>query len=663
MKLIRLNNLKKVFGFSSALTSTDEMRLKPLTISFSQDQAHLEKEFLEEYAVKSQGAFRFAMILALIFYDLFAILDKSTVPEIYQQIWFIRFGIVTPVLIIGFIFSFSKLFLKFGQITISTVWFITGGGIIYMNIIMAGEGIYSYYAGLMLIFFFGYTFVRARFLNSVLIGWVLFLAYILTSYLYTDLSANHLKITGAFFLSANLIGMFINYTLEVNARRDFFMRKLVALEQEKVVAANESLEKRVIDRTTQLTKTNRELNKEIKTRIQYEEERNKLESQLFQMQKMETIGTLAGGIAHDFNNILTPILGYTEMALEELDEENTLRYDVEQIHNAALRAKDLVQQILTFSRQVDIDKRPIYMDKVIREVLSLIKASFPSNIEIVLDLDPNCGTVMADATQIHQVIMNLCTNASHAMKELGGTLKVDLYTIKADRETVRKIPKLKIGTYICISVNDSGHGMDKQTLERIFEPFFTKKEVGSGSGLGLSVVHGIVNSFDGAITVNSEPGKGANFKVYLPQHGEGLETSEKANGKNIKGKEHILFIDDEEEITFMGKRMLEGLGYTVNIFTKSIDALKDFTTDPDRYDLIVTDQTMPYMLGTDLIDKLKEIRPDIKAVIITGFGDSITEEVAKDKGIDAIVIKPLILSKFSTLIRKILDKKVTKKIQ
>ncbi len=243
MKISKVNSFKKVFGFGSVLASADELKLKPINIAFSKEHAHLEKEFLREYAVKSQGAFRFAMILALIFYDLFAILDKSTVPDIYQQIWIIRFGIVTPVLIIAFFFSFNKLFLKFGQITIALVWFITGGGIIYMNIIMSGVGIYSYYAGLMLIFFFGYTFVRARFLNSVLIGWVLFLGYMLTSYFYTDLSANHLKITGAFFLSANLIGMFINYTLEVNARRDFFMRKLVAIEQEKVVAANESLVK------------------------------------------------------------------------------------------------------------------------------------------------------------------------------------------------------------------------------------------------------------------------------------------------------------------------------------------------------------------------------------------------------------------------------------
>lgn len=656
---ILLKNLKKIFGIHH-LASPSTVRLNRLTLSFSGEQAHLESEFLDEYAYKSQGAFRFAMILALIFYDLFALLDVNLVPEVYKEIWFIRFAIVSPVLIIAFFFSFNKLFLKFGQITINIVWLITGGGIIYMNVVMSSVGIYSYYAGLMLIFFFGYTFVRARFLNAVFIGWVLFFAFVFTSYFYTEVEPNHLKITSAFFLSANLIGMFINYTLEINDRRDFLMRKLLEKEQEKVTAANESLERRVIERTSQLTKTNKELNKEIKRRLQFEEERNNLESQLFQLQKLETIGTLAGGIAHDFNNILTPILGYTEMALEELSEDDNLRYDIEQINNAAIRAKDLVQQILTFSRQVDIDKKPLELHHVIREVLSLVKASFPANIEIIQDLNPDCGTVLADATQIHQIIMNLCTNGSHAMAEFGGTLKVELFTKEVTRNLVRKIPKLKVKTYVCISISDTGHGMDKETMERIFEPFYTKKEVGSGSGLGLSVVHGLVNSFNGAITVDSKPGKGSTFTIYFPQHSESQNKITPSNEKLRKGKEHILFIDDEEEITFMGKRMLEGLGYTVTVHTNSLVAYENFVSNPKVYDLVVSDQTMPNMLGTDLISKMKELRPDLKAIIITGFGDSITEELAKDKGINAIVIKPLILSKFSSLIRKILDKKELK---
>lgn len=667
--------LSRVKGFTGYdISSSQGMKLNSFTLRFIGSQAHFEEEFLGDYYQRTIKQFRFSMILALVFYNFFGFLDTALVTatdtntesityETYQALLIIRFAIATPILLLALGLSFTKPFKKYFQLAVSIAWFVTGFGIIVMNQLVSADGVYSYYAGLILIFVFGYTFIKARFLNAFILGSMLTIAYWISAGVLLETPKTTFIINNFFIIGTSIIGMFTNYSQESTYRLNFYMRKLVALEQEKVIAANESLEKRVVDRTTQLTKTNRELNKEIKRRLQYEEERNRLESQLFQMQKMETIGTLAGGIAHDFNNILTPILGYTEMALEELDEENSLRYDIEQIHNAALRAKDLVQQILTFSRQVDVDKKPIHLDKVIREVLSLVKASFPSNIEIILDLDPNCGTVMADTTQIHQVIMNLCTNAYHSMLEGGGTLKIELYVTRVNRDFVNKNPKLKIGNYICASITDTGHGMDKDTIGRIFEPFFTKKEVGQGSGLGLSVVHGIVNSFDGIITVDSKENKGSNFTIYLPQHSEGQGASEKIDGKVRKGTEHILFIDDEEEITFMGKRMLEGLGYSVSIHTKSLTALEDFMANPKKYNLVVSDQTMPNMLGTDLIDRFKKIQPDIKAIIITGFGDSITEEVAKDKGIDAIVIKPLILSKFSTLIRKILDKKVTKKTQ
>jgi len=262
---------------------------------------------------------------------------------------------------------------------------------------------------------------------------------------------------------------------------------------------------------------------------------------------------------------------------------------------------------------------------------------------------------MADATQIHQVIMNLSTNAYHSMMDTGGTLKISLKSIEANQAMVRKIPKLELKTYICTTVQDNGHGMDKQTLTRIFEPFFTKKEVGVGSGLGLSVVHGIVSSYEGAITADSEVGKGTTFNIYLPQYSSGDSDNNLKRKRVQKGKEHILFVDDEEEITFMGKRMLESLGYSVNVHTKSLTALEEFTSNPGIYDLLVTDQTMPHMLGTELIRKVRELKPGIKTIIITGYGDSISEEVKIMENIDAVVIKPLILSNFSNLIRKVLD--------
>ncbi|MEA1898946.1 MAG: ATP-binding protein, partial [Bacteroidota bacterium] len=487
--------------FPTDLTSSHGMRLNPITLSFKAPQKTLEKEFLYNYYTRSLFQFRFALILALIFYDLFAFLDSAVVPEADNVLWIVRFYIVTPVLLLAMGLSFAKSFHKYMQAIIMVAWGITGFGIIIMTHIVSGKGVYSYYAGLILIFIFGYTFIRARFINASIIGWLLVIIYEIDALWISPIPRDTFMINNFFFIGANIIGMFTNYSQELSFRRDFYLKKLLIAEQEKVTAANAALEKRVKERTVQLTSANIELNKEIEQRKLHEEERNKLEVQLLQLQKMETIGTLAGGIAHDFNNILTPILGYTEMAMEELEEDSNLMYDIEQIYNAAIRAKDLVQQILTFSRQVEVDKKPLQMHQVITEVMNLVKASFPSNIQIIQNLDPSCGTIMADATQIHQVIMNLSTNAYHAMMDSGGTLKISLKAIEANQAMVRKIPKLELKTYICTTIEDSGHGMDKQTLIRIFEPFFTKKEVGVGSGLGLSVVHGIINSYEGAITV------------------------------------------------------------------------------------------------------------------------------------------------------------------
>jgi signal transduction histidine kinase/ActR/RegA family two-component response regulator len=438
------------------------------------------------------------------------------------------------------------------------------------------------------------------------------------------------------------------------------MRILLEKEQEKVQTANNALEKRVQDRTRQLTLANKDLKNEIEIRMRHEKEKTQLEGQLIQLQKMETIGTLAGGIAHDFNNILTPILGYTEMAIEELSDESTLKYDMEQINSAATRGKDLVQQILTFSRQVDFDKKPLRLDQVVTEVLKLMRASFPSNIEIKQELDTECGTVLADSTQMHQIIMNLCTNAYHAMLGKGGVLTVRLDKKKLGMKQFNGSAKMQKGTYIRLNISDTGHGMDKQTVERIFEPFFTKKEVGSGSGLGLSVVHGIVSNNNGTIVVESEPGRGSSFIIYLPQHTETYVDEQETQQELKKGKGSILFVDDEKEITFMGKRMLESLGYTVDIKTDSEEALKDFKNDPYKYDLLVTDQAMPKLMGTELIGELKQIRPELKTIIITGYQESIPASTIKQFGIADVISKPLILSEFSILIGKVLNQDIKK---
>jgi len=256
---------------------------------------------------------------------------------------------------------------------------------------------------------------------------------------------------------------------------------------------------------------------------------------------------------------------------------------------------------------------------------------------------------------LHQIIMNLCTNAVHAMKDQGGILELSLKAMAITGKMAKEIPNLKKGKYIILTISDTGHGMDSVTRKRIFEPFFTKKEVGSGSGLGLSVVHGIVNNYDGAITVESEPGTGTIFTLYLPEYeDDGLESSV-ASRKVAKGDEYILFVDDEQEITFMGKRMLENLGYKVTVMTDSLAALDEFSSNPNLYSLLVTDQTMPRMLGTELAARVKKIKPEIKIIIITGFVDNLTNEMITEIGISELVIKPLVFSDFSKTIRRVLD--------
>jgi nitrogen-specific signal transduction histidine kinase/ActR/RegA family two-component response regulator len=405
----------------------------------------------------------------------------------------------------------------------------------------------------------------------------------------------------------------------------------------------------------QLSNANLDLKKEIEIRQEFERERAELEKQLFQLQKMETIGTLAGGIAHDFNNILTPILGYTDMACEELPEESPLRFDIEQINNAALRGKDLVQQILTFSREVDFAKKPIQLQPIVAEALNLLKASFPPSVEIKQQLDPRIGTVLADPTHIHQIVMNLCTNAHHAMMKTGGILEVKLDAVTLDHKLTEKIPNLKKGDYIRLTISDTGYGMDIKTQERIFEPFFTRKEVGSGTGLGLSVVHGIINNYGGAIVVDSNPGEGSTFTVYLPKYGTDPIGSSKVDKKSAGGDEQILFVDDEPEIIFMGKKMLENLGYKVTIKSDSKSALEEFKNHPQKYSLLVTDQKMPNITGTELASRLKKIRPGLKVIIITGYADNLSEEVLSQSGISEVILKPMILDDFSKVIRRVLD--------
>jgi PAS domain S-box-containing protein len=384
-------------------------------------------------------------------------------------------------------------------------------------------------------------------------------------------------------------------------------------------------------------------------------ERKKLEAQLRQAQKMEAIGTLAGGIAHDFNNILSAIIGFTELAMDTIGNDSLAHSDLQQVLNAGRRAKELVFQILTFSRQREQkQKSPVNIKHLAKEVLKLIRASLPTNIEIRDNLESN-SPVNADPTQIHQVLMNLCTNAGHAMQEKGGILEMSLSDIELDSDFGERYPDLASGQYLKLTVSDTGCGMSADVLERIFDPFFTTKAEGEGTGLGLSMVHGIVKSHGGIITVYSEPGQGTTFNILLPVRKIGIAPEHTWEENIPTGTEHILFIDDETVLTELGARILQSLGYEVTTRTSGLEALELFKAQPDRFDLVITDLTMPHITGDRIAEAMMQIRADIPIILCTGFSSRINEKKAITMGIRELVFKPIVISDLARKIRMVLD--------
>ncbi len=385
-------------------------------------------------------------------------------------------------------------------------------------------------------------------------------------------------------------------------------------------------------------------------------EQRKLESQLWQAQRMESIGTLAGGIAHDFNNILFPVLGHTEILLDDIPEDNPIHDRLEKIYAGAIRARDLVKQILTFSRQDKFELTTMALQPVVKEALNFIRATIPASIEIIQDISMNCGAVKADSTQIHQIVMNLTTNAYHAMDETGGELKVTLKEIEIDGSN-RIDPDMSHGIYACLTVSDTGMGMDKEVTEKIFDPFFTTKEKGKGTGMGLAVVHGIVKRMNGIIQVCSEPGKGTAFNIYFPVIEESLENhNTQIKTPVLIGTEKILVVDDEDEIVALEKQMLENLGYQVSSFKGSKEAFETFRANPDEFDMVITDMAMPNMSGDRLASELIKIRPDIPILLCTGFGEPMSEEKIAFLGVKGFLIKPISMKELAQKIREVLDK-------
>jgi len=393
-------------------------------------------------------------------------------------------------------------------------------------------------------------------------------------------------------------------------------------------------------------------NRDVTQQKQAEEEKAKLESQRRQTQKIEALGTLAGGIAHDFNNILSPIVMYTEIAMRDFPVDSPTRSYLDQVLKSSKRASDLVSQILSFTRQTERQRIFMQMGPIVKESLKLLRASFPSTIDLRQNIGADPDWVLADPTEVYRVVMNLCTNAAYALGDKRGLLEVVLDNVELTEGLLAFGIEIKPGPYVRLSIHDSGPGIPPAIIERIFEPYFTTKEKGQGTGLGLAVVHGIVKLCEGGITVASEPGRGTTFEVFFPvMRAEEFMEPEVA-GDMPRGRESILVVDDEEDIAVSAKILLEQLGYRVTALTDSGEALEAFRAQPDDFDLVLADQTMPHLSGLELAGELLKMRPGLPIIIWTGYSETLTLEKARALGIRELLAKPLVPRQLAESVRR-----------
>ena len=417
--------------------------------------------------------------------------------------------------------------------------------------------------------------------------------------------------------------------------------------EDQVRTSRDELELRVQERTAELQLAYDRLKEETA-------EREQVEAQLRQAQKMEALGVLTGGIAHDFNNILAAVIGFTEIAKDKIPRDSKVQHQLDRVLTAGMRGRELVRHMLTFSRKGEQEKKPLPLSGIVKETAKLLRASIPATITIKTDVRSDSGYVFADPTQMQQIVMNLCTNAAHAMREKGGVLHIELsdFSVSATNGDPHDI---KPGHYMKLTVRDNGSGIPPEIVDKIFDPFFTTKEPGEGTGLGLSVVHGIVRQHAGYVTVESTPRKGSTFTVYLPKIA-GETPEETATDDAVPaGHERVLFVDDEDPLTEMGRDILEELGYSVTVKKSSIDALLAVKKDPSAFDLIITDQTMPEMTGLDLAREVLALRPDMPIILCTGFSHLVDADRAAEAGIKAFAMKPLTKREIARTIRKVLD--------
>nr|NJM03352.1 response regulator [Desulfobacula sp.] len=624
------------------------------TLSFTGKWAHLEPEFIKSHFRESLTRIRVAILIAMFFYAAFGFLDAMIVPDQKIIFWTIRYAVICPIAVWVLWFSFRPGFEIYAQPCLFFMCLAGGLGIELMVILADPPATYSYYAGIILIFITIYTFIRMRFLWALACSWLIVAGYEIGAIWIADTPRIMLINNNFFFVSANILCMLAGYSIELNIRKRFFSGFKLEQEKNKVNQINRELDQRVRERTLALSTANEQLKKEIQDRISSEASRVKLEKELNRKHKLESIGTLAGGIAHDFNNILAAVIGYSELCLSSLDKHSSEYENIKEIFKAGMRAKDLTRQILTFSRQAEQKTEPVQLGEVVAEALKLIRASIPAGIDIITDIK-STAFVLGDEGELHRIVMNLCTNAYHAMENEKGTIEVRVEDTVLDQEIIQAGEPMVPGKYVVLTVGDTGHGMTPDIIEKIFDPFFTTKAVDHGTGMGLSVVHGIVKQYKGTIRVYSEPGQGTTLVIYLPAVQAHAGPDQEPVFTLPPGTERIMVVDDEKTLVHMVQKHLSSLGYTVKGFTDGQEAAACFSEHPDEFDLILTDFNMPGLTGLELSEKILGIRGDIPIVLCTGYSKNITREKLRSVGIRSFLMKPVTRYALSTTLREILD--------
>jgi len=634
------------------------MHLNPVTLHFTGPLKHLESRFQQDYLEQSVPHIRLVLVLACALYATFGILDYLLVPSEKYLFWTIRYLVVCPAMVLAAVALRFPWVQQRTQPLLGGLIVISGSGIIVMILVAPPPINYSYYAGLILAFMFGYTFVRAQFIWASIGAWCLVLLYEIAAIGIAQTPVPVLINNNFFFISANLIGMLACYSIELYARRDFYLVHLLAGEQAKVSAANRDLEQRVQKRTIELEAANQDLAIEMKERQNAEAERMRLADQLKQAEKMEAIGSMAAGVAHDLNNILSGLVSYPELLLMDLPDASPLRQPVTTIKKSGEKAAAMVQDLLTLARRGLASKELVNPNTLVSDYLESpeflsLKQKHP-HIRFQEGLDESLLNVLASPVHLSKAIMNLVSNAFEAQM-VEGTISITTRNRALDQPLVG-YEKVAAGDYITLEVCDSGVGISSQDLEHIFEPFFTKKQLGrSGTGLGMSVVWSTVKDAGGYIDVHSKEGYGTTFTLYLPVSRQAaLADGGPVPFEELSGTERVLVVDDLAEQREIAHAMLGKLGYQVTTLSSGEEAL-DYLLE-NTVDIIVLDMIMdPGMDGCEAYRRIRERNPHQKAIIASGFAESRRVREAQRIGAGAYIEKPYTLEKIALAVREALD--------